>query len=312
MNRRHVAARRRALLAAPALLTTGCAWLPSVLPTSHPPVIHAPRAGPLAKPPGGSSLALVLSGGSARGFAHVGVLAALERGGVRPDLLVGASAGALVAALYASGMGAGRLLAISGEADASLLRDADWMRVLRLRALGVVAGNALHRFVAARIGDRRLEEMAIPLAVVATDLSTGAAVPFTQGDAAHAVHASCAIPGVFEPVEVAGRLHVDGGLSSPLPVDIARRLGARHVVAVDVVYPPTESAPPASPVDVLFQTYLVQTYRLKEHEIGRADLVIRPPIAPTAGQLGIADRATLIAAGEAATVETLPRLRELK
>ncbi|MBL8383220.1 MAG: hypothetical protein JNM90_09110 [Burkholderiales bacterium] len=106
--------------------------------------------------------------------------------------------------------------------------------------------------------------------------------------------------GVFEPVAVGARLYADGGLSSPLPARIARGLGARVVVAVDVVYPPADNAAPRDPLDLLFQTFLVQTGRLKESELAAADLVVRPDIPATGGQYGFKDRLMLIGADEAA------------
>ena len=287
----------------------GCVWL---FPKEMPPVTHVPTAAPLVKPIAPRGLALVLSGGSARGFAHIGVIKVLEQAGIRPDLVVGTSTsvGAIIASLYASGKSAREIEAISREADGAMAGDTDWLRLIRLQSLGMRAGNALHAFIGKQIGNRSLEDMPIPLAVVATDLASGGATAFTRGDAGHAVHASCAVPGVFEPVDIGGRLYADGGLSSPLPVEIARKLGARTVIAVDVIYPPADSPPPGSALDVLFQSFLVQTFRLKEHEIGQADLVIAP-VMHTITQYGFKDREHLIAAGEAAARAALPKIREL-
>lgn len=293
------------------LALQGCAWLPVMSPPAMPAVTHMPLAAALPKPIAPRGFALVLSGGAARGFAHIGVIKVLEEAGIRPDLIVGASAGSIVATLYASGMSVRELEAAARDADGAMVSDANWLRLIRLQALGVVAGNALHRFVAQRTGGKRFEEMVIPLAVVATNLSSGGVTAFTRGDASHAVHASSAIPGVFEPVEINGRLYADGGLSSPLPVATARRLGARTVIAVDVVYPPADSPPPSTALDVMFQTFLVQTYRLKEHEVAQADLVIAPPIPVTGSQYGFKHRDMLIAAGEAAARRALPGIRAL-
>ena len=290
-----------------AMALTGCAGL---LPKQMPAVMHEPLAGSLVKPIAPRGLALVLSGGSARAFAHIGVIKVLEEAGIRPDLVVGTSAGAIVGTLYASGMNARALEEASREADGAMVSDADWLRLIRLKSLGVLAGNALHAFVGQRIGGKRFEDLSIPLAVVATDLTSGAAVAFTRGDAGHAVHASCAVPGVFEPVDIGGRLYADGGLSSPLPIEIARKLGAHTVIAVDVIYPPADSPPPGSALDVLFQSFLVQTFRLKEHEIDQADLVIAP-VMHTVKQYGFKDREQLIAAGAAAARAALPGIREL-
>ncbi len=304
-----VTLQRLTTVALAAALSAGCAYIP--VSSRMPAVSDPPRAAPLAKPVGGRGLALVLSGGSARGFAHIGVIKVLEEEGVRPDLIVGTSAGSIVGALYASGMNAAELEATSRQARDVFAAETDWQRVLRLESLGLFTGNALHAFVNRHTGQRTLETMPLPFAVIATDLGSGNPVAFTHGDAAHAVHASCAIPGVFEPVEIRGRLYADGDLSNPLPVRIARQLGARQVIAIDVIYPPADSARPRSPLGVLFQTVLVQTWRLKEAELGAADLVIRPDIPATENQYGFGDREMLIAAGEAAARRALPALRAL-
>lgn len=290
-----------------ATLLTGCAFLTTRMPE----VVDPPHAAPLVKPLGGHALALVFSGGSARAFAHIGVIKVFEEAGIRPDLIVGTSGGSIVGALYASGMKAAALEALSHQADGVFTSDADWSRLLRLKSLGLMAGNALHGFVGEHVGHRSIEKMQIPFAAVATDLGSGNAVAFTRGDAGHAVHASSAVPGVFEPVEIQGKLYADGGLSSPLPARIARGLGARVVIAVDVIYPPADSGSLRSPIDVMFQTFLVQTYRLKETEISAADLVIAPHIPVTTSQYGFKDREMLIAAGEAAARRALPAVRAL-
>lgn len=290
-----------------ALLLTGCAFITTRMPE----VSDPPHAAPLATPLGGHAMALVLSGGSARAFAHIGVIKVFEEAGIRPDLIVGTSGGSIVGALYASGMRAAGIEALSRRADGVFTSDADWSRLLRLKSLGLLAGNALHGFVGEHVGHRPIEKMPIPFAAVATDLGSGNAVAFTRGDAGHAVHASSAVPGVFEPVEIQGKLYADGGLSSPLPVRIARQLGARIVIAVDVIYPPADSGTLRSPIDVMFQTFLVQTYRLKETEISAADLVIAPHIPVTSSQYGFKDREMLIAAGEAAARRALPAVRAL-
>lgn len=294
------------------LALQGCAWMTQLVPSRDAPAVaHPPQAAALRGPPGVRGLALVLSGGAARGFAHVGVIKVLEEAGVRPDMIVGTSAGSIVGALYASGMTAPQLEAVAAQARDVFSPDMDWRRVLRFESLGLFTGDSLFTFVNRQVGDRRIDEMPIPLVVVATDLGSGAAIAFTRGDAGRAVQASCAIPGVFEPVEIQGRLYADGGMSSPLPARIARELGARVVVAVDVVYPPTHSARPRSPLGVMFQTFLVQTHRLKEVELGIADLVIAPDIPGTENQFGFDDRAMLIAAGESAARRALPALRAL-
>ena len=179
-------------------------------------------------------IGLALGGGAARGFAHVGVIAVLEEAGFRPHLVVGTSAGSLVAALYASGKTSAQLqqTALSMEEVAIT----DWM--LPIIGRGMFRGDALARYVNELVAGRLLENMVIPLGVVATDLGTGNAVLFQRGDTGTAVRASSAVPAVFVPVKINGRDYVDGGLVTPVPVRFARQMGADVVIAVDISNPP--------------------------------------------------------------------------
>ncbi len=177
------------------------------------------------------ALALVLSSGGLRGFAHLGVLKALEAHGVRPDLVVGTSVGALAGALYASGIDGAALERIVADEDFRL--GAGWF--------GPPLGRAsldVHGFVAAHLQRQRIEQFPIGFAAVATDLQRGCLEVFNRGGAAAAVQASSALPGVFEPPRIGGRPYADGGLASPVPMRVARALGAQRVIAVDVTYPP--------------------------------------------------------------------------
>lgn len=203
-----------------------------------------PVAGPLpsfVEPPPAArgGVALVLSGGAARGYAHVGVIKVLEANGLRPDLVVGSSAGSLAGALYASGLDAAQLEAAVAELGRSDFADLALPGLgLLPGAMGLTKGNSLHRFVDDRARHHRIEVFPIRFAAVATDLATGEPQILNAGDVGLAVRASSAVPGIIEPFSLGARKLVDGQLSSPIPVDAARRLGARVVIAVDVVYPP--------------------------------------------------------------------------
>lgn len=274
--------------------------------------VDEPRAGPMAPfAPGRNVLALVLSGGSARGFAHIGVIKVLEEAGIVPDLLVGSSSGSVVAAAYASGMGARAMLdAARAAADTSL---ADYtvpdLGLPLLRGeLGFLRGQRLQDYVNRLVRARTLEKLDRRLAVVATDLQTGKPVVFTHGDTGLAVRASCAVPGVFVPPSIGGRLYVDGQVSSPVPVAAARALGADIVIAIDVTFPP-ELARISTTLDVLFQTLTIAMQRMKEQELGQATVVIRPDL-PHPGQLGFADQDWIVAEGERATRAALPDILE--
>ncbi len=153
-----------------------------------------------------------------------------------------------------------------------------------------------------------MQHFPVRFAAVTTDLSSGETVLLNHGDAARALRASSAVPGLYQPVEIDGRRLVDGQVVAPLPVAAARRLGARFVVAVDVVYPPEQSSV-SNPVSVLFQTMLISTWRHLLDARSQADIVIAPVIAPTGSQYGLGDREWLIKAGEAAAEQALPQLR---
>lgn len=286
------------------LATAGCAtFVPPPERGSEPRLIEARGC---AKP---DCVALVLSGGSARGFAHVGVIKALEANGLRPDIVVGTSAGAMVGALYASGLSADEMVAAMGRLDRSVFQE------LSLPGLGVIPGSlgllradSFHRFIDREARHRRMEDFPMRFAVLATDMNSGEPKVFNTGDVGTAVAAAGAVPGLFAPVQIAGRLYGDGALSSPLPVQAARSLGARTVIAVDVIYPP-EDAGLTSAMRVIFQAFAISVHRLKQYEAANADVLITPSLGRTSGQWGFSERDRLIAAGEAAVLSSLPRLR---
>ena len=252
-------------------------------------------------------VALVLSGGSARGFAHLGVLRVLEREGLRPDLVVGTSVGAIAGGLYASGMSVDAIEALAEQLDWFTVFDIDPVRsLLGGLGLGLAKGQRLEVFLRASMR-APMQSFPTRFAAVATDLNSGETVVLNHGDAALAMRASSAIPGVLEPVHIAGRLLGDGQIVSPLPVAAARQLGASVVIAVDVVYPPQHSTL-TNPVSVLFQTVLISSYRHLLTERPQADLVLSPSIEVT-GQLGLSDRSWLINTGIAAAEAALPQLR---
>lgn len=263
------------------------------------------------EPPQGTQrrLALVLSGGSARGFAHLGVLRVLEREGWRPDLVVGTSAGAIVGAMYASGLSVADIEAAAATLDWSMLFDFDLVRsLLGGIGLGIVPGERLERFLRQHL-PVPIERFPIPFAAVAADMEQGEVVALNRGDAARAVLASSAVPGLYAPVRIRGQLLADGQVVSPLPVLTARRLGAVRVLAVDVVYPPQHSEM-SNPVSMLFQSMIVSGWRHALAARALADLVITPNIR-TPSQLGLASRAWVTEAGERAANAQLVELREL-
>ena len=275
------------------VLLSGCATF-----DSRPPVDQAPTT-VAAKPfPSGyQPVALVLSGGAARGYAHIGVIKVLEENGLKPDIIVGTSAGSIVGALYASGLTALELEAALAQLDRSAFTDFVLPGLGFLPGeMGFVRGDKLHRFVDARLKVHHIQDFPIRFAAVATDLNGGNAVAFNAGDAGLAVVASSAVPGVITPVEIDRHYYGDGQIASPMPVGIARALGAKIVIAVDVIYPP-EHAFLSSAAGVLFQAFAISTHRLKQHELMGADIVIAPELGKTSGQWGFSERERLVAAG---------------
>ena len=298
---------RGTFIACIAIALSGCTTFQAPLPVEHPPATIAPAPFVLSARP----VALVLSSGSARGFAHIGVIKALEEYGFKPDLVVGASAGSIIGSLYASGLSAAELEQAAGEMDESMFSDVVLPRFGILPGeLGFVRGDKLHRFIDKRARHHRIEEFPIRFAAVATQLSSGRPVAFNSGDVGLAVLASSAAPGLVSPVGLNGDYYADGHIASPLPIAIARELGAKIVIAVDVVYPPADAVL-TNPLRVLFQAFTIATYRLKQQEIAGADLVIAPELGRTSGQWGFSERERLVAAGYEAARKRLPEIQAI-
>ena len=248
-------------------------------------------------------VALVLGGGGCRGHGHIGVIRALEKHGLKPDLVVGSSAGSMVGALYAAGMTSGQIESYGQKLGANLLRD--WI----FPKLGMFGGDAIRRFVVDRVGPLKIESMPTRFAAVATDLRSGELKIFDHGDLGLAVQASSSVPGLIEPVHIGGRLYVDGNLAGTVPVRAARRLGAGHVIAVDISFPP-EQADFSDPYDALYQAFSILTRRLALEERATADLLIAPQL-PEHKEMGPATLKALVEAGERSALEAMPKLRKL-
>lgn len=248
-------------------------------------------------------IGLALGGGAARGFAHVGVIAVLEEAGLRPQLVVGTSAGSLVAALYASGKTSAQLQQTALNMEEVAITD--WM--LPIFGRGMFRGDALARYVNELVANRLMENMAIPLGIVATDLNSGQAVLFQRGDTGTAVRASSAVPAVFVPVKINGREYVDGGLVSPVPVRFARQMGADVVIAVDISSPP-EANPAGDTLQILLQTFAIMGKSINQYELTDADVVIRPSLAGLKSA-DFSARQRAIDSGRAAMLAALPQLK---
>lgn len=249
-------------------------------------------------------LGLALSGGNVRGVAHIGVLAALEEAGIRPDLVAGTSAGSLAGAFYCAGWDSARLL--------EEIKNFSWREVARPRlpnSLGLLDSEMIEEWVVRRLGDIRIEDLDLPFAAVATDLVVGQRVVLREGPLAPAVRASCAIPGIFSPyITPEGRLLVDGGVVDNLPVQVAREMGAEVVLAVNVSSTTAPlGGPPRNILEVLEYAWRIHL-RTVWREGRDPDWLVEPEI-PTFPILELAEHAEEVyRAGYLAMQQVLPQV----
>ncbi len=229
------------------------------------------------------------------------MIQALEESGIRPDLVVGTSAGSLVAALYASGKRPAELIQLADAMDESAITD--WAFPGR----GLIRGEALAKFVREHTGGKAIEAMVLPLGIVATDLDSGAPILFQRGDTGMAVRASSAVPAVFQPVRIGAREYVDGGLVSPVPVRFARQMGAELVIAVDISAAPEGNAT-GDAMRMLLQTFAIMGRSINSFELRDADVVLRPRLPGVSGA-DFAARKRSIQAGRESALAALAELR---
>jgi NTE family protein len=279
-------------LLAVVLVLAGCG-------TTQPP---APPQSAASTPKVKPVIALALGGGAAKGFAHIGVIKALEAQGIVPDLVIGTSAGSLVGALYASGKSGFELQEMAIPFDK--WQFIDWGMPNR----GLMKGEALTRFVNSAVAGRAMEKFPKKFGAVATDLQSGEPVVFRSGDAGLAVLASSSVPLAFQPVTIRGRQYVDGGLTSPVPVRLAYEMGASFVIAVDISDKPANGSI-NSTMDVAFQTLAIMGQIIRRYEKPVADVMIRPDISRL-GSVDFDNRHQAILEGERAAGIQMPMLKE--
>jgi NTE family protein len=251
-----------------------------------------------------AGIGLALGGGFARGFAHLGVLQVLEQNQIPISHIAGTSVGSILGAAYASGAPLDRIIE---TCRALRFRDIARWRVSRL---GLASNHRLASLIERVFESRDFEDLRIPLAVVATDLTSGEPVVFTQGNLVDAIRASCAFPGLFEPVEIGTRCLADGGLVAPVPTHAARELGASVVIGVSVGMQDGHRGAPTN----IFQVVSRAVNAAQKHQLEiwerYADLVLRPDVQSLAwDDFDRADEA--IAAGAAAARRALPRIEKL-
>jgi NTE family protein len=267
-----------------------------------------PQASSLNCGPGCSpertGLGLALGGGFARGFAHLGVLQVLEQNRIPISFIAGTSVGSILGAAYASGAPLARIIA-----TCRTLRFRDIAR-WRVSRLGLASNHRLGDLIEEVFESKRFEDLQIPMAVVATDLANGEPVVFTHGNLCEAIRASCAFPGLFEPVQIGTRYLADGGLVAQVPTCAAREMGANPVIGVSVGLEDGHRGAPTN----IFQVVCRAVSAAQKHQLEiwerHADLVLRPDVQSLAwDDFDRADEA--IEAGAAATRRALPRIQKL-
>ena len=285
------------------LAVLGLAALTACSSTPPAPSAAAPatKATTPAAPP--IKIGIALGGGAAKGFAHIGVIKMLEANGFTPAVVAGTSAGSVVGALYASGMTAFELQEKAVALDEAKIRDLQWS------SGGLVLGQKLEDYVNEQVQRKPLEQLAKPFVAVATRLEDGERTVFARGNTGQAVRASSSIPGVFQSVTIGQYHFVDGGITSPVPVDAARQLGADVVIAVDISSKARGRVPDGM-LGTLGQTIAIMGQKLGQAELARADIIIRPQVLDI-GSADFTQRAQAILEGEKAALAAMPQIRAL-
>lgn len=263
------------------------------------PLAELPHQASIIKP----KIALVLGSGGARGYAHIGVLKVLEQAHIQPDMIVGTSAGSIVGALFASGKSAHEIEQMALQLKVSDIRD------FTLSKRGFLDGTKIERYINQALYYRNIEQLPKALYIVATELSQGKLTVFHQGNVGQAVRASTAIPSMFVPTQIEQHHYVDGGLVSPLPVNVARQMGADIIIAVDILARPQYTAT-TNMWGMFNQNINVMQSRLADYEAVNADVVIRPDIREKQHIFSVQSRQSSIDSGEAAAAEQLIRIRQ--
>ena len=249
-----------------------------------------------------ATVALALGGGASKGFAHIGIIKVLKENNIPVKIVTGTSAGSIVGSMYASGMSPDRL-----ELEAEILGKTDLVD-LTLSTSGFIKGEKLQNYINRKVGNRPMQQFPIKFAAVATDFESGKPVVFNVGNAGQAVRASASIPNVFQPVVIGSRKYVDGGLSQPVPVSAAKKMGANFIIAVDI------SARPAKNVSQGMFSYLDQTFNVMSQtalhqELGQANVVIKPQVLELGSVGGFDQKQRAIQLGEQAARAALPEIK---
>ncbi|MCX5841592.1 MAG: patatin-like phospholipase family protein [Deltaproteobacteria bacterium] len=261
----------------------------------------APKAIPPPLKP--ANIAVVLGAGAVKGFAHIGVLKILESQKIPIHMVVGTSVGSLVGSLYAYGYDAYNLQIIAYALERDDLID------ITFPDNGFVKGEKLENYVNRMVKDTPIEKFRIPFHAVATNIQTGEEMVFGTGNAGMAVRASCSIPGIFKPTRISGKTYADGGIVSPLAVDVARRYGADVVIAVDISTGPDATIPQGT-VETILQSVDIMYAKIAALQIPRADVVIKPSVSRI-GSTDFTRKHEAILEGEKAALAAMPAIQAI-
>jgi NTE family protein len=287
------------------LFNVGCAHNPQHQPTYNLPA-HPPTASHLEN----VKVALVLSGGGARALAHAGVLEVLEQHQIPVDLIVGSSGGSLIGAIYADNPHSKTLKQKVIKLNKWDILDISWYSGFKMlwRLTGPVKGDALKRYLQTHLRSKNFNDLRIPMAVVTTDADTGETYVIRSGPIIPALHASSAIPMVFSPVHIYGRTLIDGGVSSPMPVEIAKEFSPKVIIAVDI-----GTSPDYGRVNNTYQlasrSLHISYFHLVKWQAKQADIVIHPNI----DEYGMFDdhaNEEMYEAGRQAAIKALPEIQK--
>ena len=257
----------------------------------------------ITPPPKPAKIAVVLGAGASKGFAHIGVLKVLETQKIPIHMIVGTSAGSLVGSLYAYGFDAFTLQSIAMKVEKGDVID------YTIPDNGFIKGEKLEAFINKTVKNTPIDKLKIRFYAVATDISNGEEVAFAKGNTGEAVRASCSVPGVFQPKKIGGKTYVDGGVVSPVAVDVARRYGADVVIAVDISGAVTSDVPQGT-MDTMMKSVDIMYSKIAAFQVKKADIVIRPNVK-NIGSTEMEKRHDAILEGEKAAMEALPAIQKI-
>ncbi|MBO9130281.1 patatin-like phospholipase family protein [Bacillus sp. 165] len=248
-------------------------------------------------------IGLALGSGGAKGFAHLGVIKVLKEAGIPIDMIAGSSMGALVAAVYATGLDTERLYRLGKIFKRKYYLD------FTVPKMGFIAGKRVKDMIRMLTYNKNIEELEIPIAIVATDILTGEKVVFTKGPIAEAVRGSIAVPGIFVPEKVDGKLLVDGGVIDRIPVSVVKDMGADITIAVDVS-PIKVNGEVTSIYDVIMQSIEIMQHEMVRNREIASDLMMRPAIERFSSR-AFTNIEEIIQVGEEEAVKHVDSIKEM-